>query len=502
VETKSPSSGYMIPLAPSWVISEKYRVVAVLEPDHKNKRFDIKIITDADKKIYEQAKKGTVQNSRLVDPITNEAIDISTIRGDKKGKNNETIYVLRMWENDDIVPRPNDVFQERLYCIRYIEHKEGSNRYGEPTLIKIKHYVAPDENDLEREERVLELLKKRFHTWQEKGYIPSMKIDPDGVKTQEPIRNRGWTHWHHLFNPRQLLILGIFGSYLSGNNFNVFVGKFLGYGKCSDLASKLSVWHHGAHVENFQNTFLNQALNTIYNFGNRGLINLATPWFYNIKNLNFKSINFITTSDARNITYKGDLWLSDPPYADAINYHELADFFLAWYEKYLPKLFPDWHTDSKKALAVKGSGVDFKRSMVEIYSNLNNNMPDNGMQIVMFTHQDAGVWADLAMILWAADLKVTAAWTIGTETSSGLKQGNYVQGTVLMVLRKRTDHKKSYLDEIYVEIENEVKNQLQTLIEIDDMEDPNFGDTDYQLAAYISAIRVLTKYSDIVMEGI
>ncbi|MDZ7697074.1 MAG: hypothetical protein U5R49_09205 [Deltaproteobacteria bacterium] len=135
--------------------------------------------------------------------------------------------------------------------------------------------------------------------------------------------------------------------------------------------------------------------------------------------------------------------------------------------------------------------------MVESYANLTNHMPDNGLQLVMFTHQDASVWADLAMILWAAGLKVTAAWTIGTETSSGLKQGNYVQGTVLLILRKRTDSETAFLDELYPEIEDEVRRQLDQMLALDDKEDPNFADTDYQLAAYAAALRVLTRYSDI-----
>ena len=60
--------------------------------------------------------------------------------------------------------------------------------------------------------------------------------------------------------------------------------------------------------------------------------------------------------------------------------------------------------------------------MVEIYSNLANNMPDNGLQIIMFTHQDVSVWADLALIVWSAGLQVVAAWNIATETeASGLK---------------------------------------------------------------------------------
>ena len=101
---------------------------------------------------------------------------------------------------------------------------------------------------------------------------------------------------------------------------------------------------------------------------------------------------------------------------------------LAWDKKVIQTIFPDWYTDSKRVLAVKGTGEDFNTSMIAIYRNLAENMPANGMQIVMFTHQDPGVWAELTMILWSAGLHVTAAWNIATETESGgLKEGNYVQ---------------------------------------------------------------------------
>ena len=201
--------------------------------------------------------------------------------------------------------------------------------------------------------------------------------------------------------------------------------------------------------------------------------------------------------DARSVTHYADIWLTDPPYADAINYHELSEFFIAWYEKHLPKLFPEWYGDSKRALAIRGSGKEFRQGMVDAYRNLAAHMPDNGLQIVMFTHQDAGVWADLALILWAAGLRVTAAWTIATETESALKEGNYVQGTVLMVLRKQTSQDVAFLDEIVPQVEIEVEHQLQSMLALDDQEDPNFSDADYQLAAYAAALRVLTQYQGI-----
>lgn len=40
-------------------------------------------------------------------------------------------------------------------------------------------------------------------------------------------------------------------------------------------------------------------------------------------------------------------------------------------------------------------------------------------------------------IFSAADPGVSTAWAIATETESTLKEGNYLQGTILMVLRKR-----------------------------------------------------------------
>jgi len=132
--------------------------------------------------------------------------------------------------------------------------------------------------------------------------------------------------------------------------------------------------------------------------------------------------------------------------------------------------------------------------MVDCYRNLAQHMPDDGAQVVMFTHQDAAVWADLALILWAAGLRVTAAWCVATETDSALKDGNYVQGTVLLVLRKQTATATAYLDELYPEVEAEVKAQLDAMLALDDEDDPNFGDTDYQLAAYAAALRVLTRH--------
>jgi adenine-specific DNA methylase len=210
-----------------------------------------------------------------------------------------------------------------------------------------------------------------------------------------------------------------------------------------------------------RNVFFNQALNPQYLYGSRAFQELEN--FYKRSLSSSSNIECsdatIECQDARENSQICDLWITDPPYADAVHYHELSEFFLSWYEGNFSQAFPNWHKSVRVALAVRGNGEDFKRSMVEIYSNLTNNMTDEGMQLVMFTHQDPSVWADLGMILWAAGLQVSAAWTISTETDSSLKKGNYVQGTVLLVLRKRLNaDERLYLKGVELEKHGELRN--------------------------------------------
>jgi adenine-specific DNA methylase len=505
VEARDPQSGFMIPLAPSWVIGEKTKCIARLCRNDAEKRYDIDILSGvSDAEMAAAKAAGTAQGNAMVNPDTGDRTPIATLRGPQG---------LRLWENDDIVPRPDDVFQERLYCIRYVETyyldaqgrevtlKPGDTTPPETKILSRKHYVAPDAADLNREANVLTLLQTRFHEWQEKGYVPSKKID-SGYNTDQPIRERGWAYWHQLFNARQLLLHGLLVQKVdtfTSLSKEAKVACLMGVGRMANWDSKMSMWDPGHDKELVNQLFSNQALNTLFNFGNKGFQGFEVSWEIRYPSVLLigKRAPVVYSIDARAIDYECDLWVTDPPYADAINYHELGDFFLAWYEKHIPQLFPEWYTSSRKALAIRGSERDFRQGMVEAYRNLANHMPDGGAQVVMFTHQSSAVWADLALILWAAGLQVSAAWTIQTETSSALKTGNYVQGTVIMVLRKQVSEEVGFLSDIQADVEHGVREQLRYMTEIEDRDDPNFEDTDYQLAAYAAALRELTRYRHI-----
>jgi adenine-specific DNA methylase len=104
-------------------------------------------------------------------------------------------------------------------------------------------------------------------------------------------------------------------------------------------------------------------------------------------------------TDARQVKAYCHFWITDPPYADAVNYDELSEFFLAWYVPHLKACFSDWYTDSMRSRAVKGDDDHFRVAMAECYRNLAEHMPDGGMQVLMFTHKSTDVWEDLALIM-------------------------------------------------------------------------------------------------------
>ena len=495
-ECTCPECGWRVPMSPSWVIAEKTNVIAKLIPDEMGKRFDFEVVEDASTEQFNAATKGTVGDSELICQNCCNRTPIKVIRGDGRGDFGDSKSRLRGWDNEDIVPRPDDIFDERLYCIRWIDKWTewvGNSRgeMVEKTMTE-RHYLAPDDADLERERTVLEVLHERFEIWQKAGFTPCHKIVP-GYNTDQPIRERGWTHWHHLFTPRQLLLIGLFSQNIKDLGLVCEVAGQLLIGRLADWNSRLSVWlpTNGGGIGGGKNTFLNQALNTLYNYSVRPV--LATASLGIPERIESCRHGIVTACDARQVDAECDLWITDPPYADAVNYEEISEFYLAWYTRTLQKVFVTSPADSRRALAVKGDENSFSTSMVNSYKRIVCESSVSGMHVIMFTHTDASVWADLALIIWAAGLRVTAAWCVATETDTQLRSGNYVQGTVLLVLRKHTDSEVAFLDEVYQEVEAEVRRQLDCMKDLDDSKDPNFSDTDYQLAAYAAALRVLTS---------
>lgn len=500
VEARCPQTGWMVPLIPSLVLSEDYRAIAELVPLPKLKRYDIAIKVNASADELAAARKGTVRSdgkghdSYMIHSVggIEYRTKISTLRGDFRSEDGSNENRLRPWAKEGFRPLPGDIFQERPYAVLWARPKAGGKR--EECALRA---VTPQ--DLERERVVESLVAENLADWQARGWIPEMRIEA-GAETTRLTRERGWTHWHHLFNPRQLLIGALVRKHLTAD-------LAFGFAQVLNWNSRLCQWN-GAKTRGYGNaaqTFYNQALNTFFNYGCRGFsgcASLITSSFGSCPLPASASVDLACTP-ASVAECQGDIFVTDPPYGDAVNYDEILEYFIAWLRKNPPAEFAHWTWDSRRSLAIKGDGEYFRREMVAAYSHATACMPDKGIQIIMFTHQSGSLWADMANIVWASGLQVTAAWYVVTETDSPLREGSYVKGTVLLVCRKRSGAHKTNRDDLAWEIQEEVEKQVQDLTGLNQAakglyRDENvFEDADIQMAGYAAALRVLTRYTTI-----
>lgn len=498
LEVKCPFTGWMVPLAPSWVVSKKRNVIARLKPDLSRKRYDIEIISNVSEEEMDEADLGTLRDNRLFHQALNGNLgpSIKEIRGDKKNQDGHNVNSLRLWEKEDVVPRQGDIFQERLYAIHWMDGSDLAKGKANPKT----WFSAPTEHDLRIEEAITKHVQMSVASWQDQGLVPDMEIAP-GNKTDELIRTRGWTHWHHVFSPRHLLMNAILRKNFPTNLSNVMSVILC---RVLNVQSKMSRWSPAVGHELALDVFYNQALNTFYNYGCRASYSALRDFldFGMARSAKIHGSLEVSSIDGREIKHSADIWITDPPYADAVRYEEITEYFIAWLKKSPPHPLNDWIWDSRRSLAVKGDGQEFKSAMIDVYRNLTDRMPENGLQIVQFTHQDTKTWSDMAQIFWGSGLQVVQDWYVSTENMTEMKKGGYVQGTHMIVLRKRQGEQSGYQDEIVHEIRDEVERQIKDMIGLNDQMDAArgeniFNDADLQMAGYAAALRVLTAYTKI-----
>ncbi len=515
VEVRCPQTGWMVPLLPTRVISQGYRVIAELVPDYVNRRYTIQVRTGVSASDLEAAKTGTVgREEKYGEAHLAHQVDgvyyktkISTLRGDVEKSDGTISNRLRLWGKHDYKPEADDILQERLYCVQWMRPKKTTKAYE-------YDFRAVTPEDLRRERSVEAFVAENLVAWQAKGWVPDMRIEvggPPRYQGQDLVRARGWTHWHHAWNPRQLMSLGIMRQHVQDEALSVIFAGIL------DCSSKLSRWttsaarkskdgldkQIGGASNGTANVFYNQALNTLYNWGSRSTSDLFDILHKKIKHFPLTCRADVSCVNASELRTSADIFVTDPPYGDAVKYEEILDFFIGWLRRNPPPAFATWVWDSRRSLAIKGEDENFRRNMVAAYKRMTDCLPHNGIQVIMFTHQDGSIWADMANIVWASGLRVTAAWYVATETESVLRQGNNVKGTVLLVARKRVGVLKTTRDDLAWEIQEEVEKQVSDLTGLNQeakglYRDENvFEDADLQMAGYAAALRVLTRYATI-----
>ncbi|MGH9449731.1 MAG: DUF1156 domain-containing protein [Terriglobia bacterium] len=215
----------------------------------------------------------------------------------------------------------------------------------------------------------------------------------------------------------------------------------------------------------------------------------------------------------------------DPPYADNVQYSELADFFYVWLKRTRGYRHPDWFStylcehdqeavvnitrhrencakpakkgkrDGSTAEARKKAHEFYEKRMTDTFKECRRILRDDGALTVMFTHKKQEAWEALFTSLIEAGFKITATWPVKTESEHSLHQAkkNAAQSTVILVARKRQSGAGiGYFDSA---LRNEIRQKAQSTATR--LQQEGLNPVDQLVGSFGPAMEVYSNYDEV-----
>ena len=311
-----------------------------------------------------------------------------------------------------------------------------------------------------------------------KGVVPDEHLPPIGTLGFR-VQRYGITEWGDLFTGRQKLTLitlakkvGEVSNSVSGNRelaSALQTALAMAVSKQADYLTTLCTWHYH-NREKVNHTFGRQALPFVTDFvetvfsgsGSGGWDGLSDWTAMAVESTALlKSHGSVQLADSCASPLPNDtahVWLTDPPYYDAVPYSDLSDFFFVWLKRVLPQhpLLRD-PFDANNPLSPKtpelvqdesrrvDKGVKdrdfFERGMARAFAEGRRVMRDDGVALVVFAHKSTEGWEALLGGMLTARWTITASWPITTEMATRLraKESAALATSVHLVCRPRPD---------------------------------------------------------------
>ena len=353
-------------------------------------------------------------------------------------------------------------------------------------------FISPSQQDYDALINAEKSLKILLPEWRNRNIIP---IENRYKGECDRSYVYGFTKWSDLFTPRQLLTIGYFVEELNTlrqeileregqENGNAIIHLLaLIIDKLADYNSNLAFWHsqRGIIAHTFEKhdfSFKTTIAEMAFPSDASGLlwpIESVLKAYEDLSKIignQKETILQLTQGSATNLSFIENKSITavvvDPPYADNVQYAELADFFYVWLKRTIgyqhPELFSTYLCDHSEEAVVnvsrfKQEGLsekeakrqlkEAKQKANEFYQDLMTNsfkearriLRDDGVLTVMFTHKKQEAWETLFNSLIKAGFTITATWPIKTESEHSLHQAkkNAAQSTVILVARKRAE---------------------------------------------------------------
>jgi putative DNA methylase len=360
---------------------------------------------------------------------------------------------------------PNRSLQPPLFGSDNRDNGEFSARHS--------FFKKPDQDDLNKFEEIAQ-------NWADvKDKLPYPKSEIHDYEKTNRLIIHNYHYWHELFNARQLLSLAwlldaileepdmalreallaaFLGTLEHQNMLNIYYVPYAqsagAFGR-HDFHPKVmvcegNVWGRqkgrGTFVAAYKGVlkgkeYLLRPYDANYSTGKRHNIftndafqgRMATNFYELAHNLQ-KNI-LIRAQDSRDLSFIPDNSIdhvvTDPPYADSVQYAELADFFYVWLREALlrdyPDLFQDAETPKQSEIVEnksrKQSQSDFYSGLEAVLVECYRIMKPNGRLVFTFHHSQQRQWANLLHSLLSSGFELINVYPVHSE---GTKSGNLV----------------------------------------------------------------------------
>ena len=415
-----------------------------------------------------------------------------------------------------------------LHCKSTFSILEAVRRQGHPPTHRLyaklilrpdgsKAYLPVDEYDLELYEEAQALLRKRRNPY------PVVPIEP-GYNTNQ-ILNHGYTHWHQMFNDRQLYCLSLLAERIRGIEdeglrdlftclfssileFNNMFASYKGEGtgavrplfshhilKPERMPIEANIWGTPKSSGSFSTLFERRIL--------RALEYRENPFEIRVVRKNGKPVSekvyglsrplsldlahsfeefrregkplYLSCGDSSRTdldTASVDAVITDPPFFDNVHYSQLADFFYVWQRFILGGHGPFSPSSTRDPGEVQSEHAEvFTERLTAVFKECHRVLRPEGLLVFTYHHSREEGWRCVLEALMRAGFLITAAHPIKAEMAVAVPKSQArepIDLDVILVCRKRsaegTEGKPSpSIGELMAEADAEAEAQIRRL---------------------------------------
>jgi adenine-specific DNA methylase len=196
---------------------------------------------------------------------------------------------------------------------------------------------------------------------------------------------------------------------------------------------------------------------------------------------------------------QADLIVTDPPYADDVQYPELSEFFYAWEQSIVTPFFPNLPKGSPPNTEdLSANNTDRSTEFVEFglslaFSKVYEALQQSGRLSLFFAHGSLSVWSFVVNALIKSGFTITSTFPVHTESRDNviaLGKASFMTSTLINAVRRAHD-RVAYYEEIEDEIKEHAKLMINEYLEY------GLRGSDLTMAALGPVLKKISEYKEI-----